>query len=414
MRNARFWALLLGLAALCAGTLRAQNAVTDWNTIASTTIVKNGGKPSGAGSVWFAYAAIAAYDAVNAIDHQFQPFYYSGTAPDDASEEAAAVAAAHRVLANYFPKQQTTLDLEFSTSLAGIQAPADAKAAGVAVGEASAAALIAVRTGDRLEATAPYMPGSGPGVWQPTPPKFLPAATPWLGQMRPFTMSSPSQFLPDGPTPLSSEAWEQDYNLTRILGAINSATRTPQQSEIGIFWTEHTPQQYARAFTYLASNYHLKVRDTARLMAILWTGAADASIGCFNGKYQYSFWRPVTAIPAGGGNPELSADPNWLPLAATPNHPEYPAQHGCITGAISQLIEGYFGTPEVHIVVDSSVFPDGIHIHTFENTHDLFGEVFWARIYTGFHFHHSLVDGGRLGKKVAKQLQMKYFRPVDD
>jgi hypothetical protein len=227
-------------------------------------------------------------------------------------------------------------------------------------------------------------------------------------------MSSPSQFLPDGPTPLSSEAWEQDYNLTRILGAINSATRTPQQSEIGIFWTEHTPQQYARAFTYLASNYHLKVRDTARLMAILWTGAADASIGCFNGKYQYSFWRPVTAIPAGGGNPELSADPNWLPLAATPNHPEYPAQHGCITGAISQLIEGYFGTPEVHIVVDSSVFPDGIHIHTFENTHDLFGEVFWARIYTGFHFHHSLVDGGRLGKKVAKQLQMKYFRPVDD
>lgn len=148
-------------------------------------------------------------------------------------------------------------------------------------------------------------------------------------------------------------------------------------------------------------------------MAMLWTGAADASIGCFNAKYHYSFWRPITAIPAGGGNPELSADPSWLPLAATPNHPEYPAQHGCITSAISHLIEGYFGTPEVHMVVDSLVFPDGIDTHIFENTHDLFPEVFWARIYSGFHFHHSLVDGGRLGKKVAEQLERKYFRPVD-
>lgn len=414
MRNTRFWGMLLFLAGLCSGTLRAQNVVTDWNAIASTTIVKNGGKPSGAGSVWFAYSAIAAYDAVNAIHRGFQPFYYSGKAPDGASEEAAAVAAAHRVLVNYFPTQQGTLDQEFSISLASIQATADAKSAGVSVGEASAAALIAARTGDGLEAMVPYTSGSGPGVWQPTPPKFLPAATPWLGQMRPFTMSSPSQFLPDGPTPLNSDEWEEDYNLTRILGAMNSTVRTPGQSEIGLFWTEHTPQQYSRAFGYLASNYHLNVEETARLMAILWTGASDASIGCFNGKYQYSFWRPVTAIPAGGGNSNLGADPNWLPLSATPNHPEYPAQHGCITGAISHLIKGYFGTSEVHVVVDSMVFSDGIHTHTFENTHDLFKEVFWARIYVGFHFHHSLVDGGRLGKKVAEQLLRRYFRPIDD
>ena len=414
MKNRKLLVSLVWTITAWSGMLPAQNVVTDWNAIASTTIVKNGGKPSGAGSVWFAYSAIAAYDAVNAIDRRFQPFYYSGASPEGASEEAAAVAAAHRVLVNYFPKQQATLDQEFSNSIAGIQAAAGSKTDGVAVGEASAAALIAVRTDDGLEATVPYRPGSGPGVWQATPPKFLPAATPWLGQMRPFTMNSPSQFLPNGPTSLSSDAWERDYNLTRILGAIDSTTRTPRQSEIGLFWTEHTPQQYARAFTYLASRYHLNLRDTARLMAILWTGAADASIGCFNAKYQYSFWRPVTAIPAGGGNPDLSADANWLPLAATPNHPEYPAQHGCITGAIAHLIEGFFGTPEVHIVVDSLVFPDGIHTHTFESTHDLYGEVFWARIYVGFHFRHSLMDGGRLGKKVADHLQSRYFRPVDD
>lgn len=194
---------------------------------------------------------------------------------------------------------------------------------------------------------------------------------------------------------------------------VDSTRRTPSQTEIGLFWTDQPAQQYARAFGYLAANYSLSVQDTARLMAILWTGAADAYIGCWNGKYTYSFWRPVTAIEAGGGNPDLVADSVWLPLGTTPNHPEYPAAHGCVTGAVSHLIEGYFGTPKVHIVVDSLVFPDGTHTHVFEDTHDLFREVFWARIYSGFHFHHSLHDGGELGKKVAHQLLRDHFQVLD-
>jgi hypothetical protein len=414
MNRAKSFVLLTCLAATSASTLRAQNVVTDWNTVASATIVKNGGKPSGAGSVWFAYAAIATYDAVNVINRKFEPFYYFGQAPAGASAEAAAVAAAHRVLVNYFPAQQTTLDSQFAASIAAIQASDAAKASGILVGEASAAALIAVRANDGLEANVSYNPGNGPGVWQPTPPAFLPAATPWLGQMEPFTMSSAAQFLPAGPTPLDSRQWKWDCNLTRTLGEVDSTRRTASQTEIGLFWTEHTPQQYARAFGYLAANYNLSVQDTARLMAILWTGAADASIGCFNGKYQYSFWRPVTAIQAGGGNSDLPIDSDWLPLGTTPNHPEYPAQHGCISNAISHLIEGYFGTPQVHIVVDSLVFPDGTHTHVFEDTHDLFKEVFWARIYAGFHFSHSLKDGGELGSDVAHQLLRDHFRKLNE
>src|SRR5208283_5090476 len=148
--------------------------------------------------------------------------------------------------------------------------------------------------------------------------------------------------------------------------------------------------QYARAFNYLAENQKLDVAESTRLMAILWTGFADAAIGCFNGKYHYSFWRPVTAIPDGGGNAALTADPGWMALGITPNHPEYPAAHACVTGAVSHLIEGYFRTPKVHLVVDSLAFTDGVHTHVFENTNDLFGEVFWARIYAGFHYYHSL------------------------
>jgi len=220
--------------------------------------------------------------------------------------------------------------------------------------------------------------------------------------------------LPQGPTPLASQHWKADYNLTRTLGAANSQRRTRAQTEIGLFWTEHTPQQYARALGYLAVHYQLSVSETARLFAMLWTGAADASIACFHAKYTYNFWRPVTAIPAGGGNGDLLMDPGWLPLGTTPNHPEYPAQHGCISNAIAHVIEAYFGTPRVHIVVDSTVFPDGVHTHTFEDTRDLFREVFWARIYAGFHFRHSLVAGGDLGRDVARELVANHFRPVSE
>lgn len=225
-------------------------------------------------------------------------------------------------------------------------------------------------------------------------------------------MTSPSQFLPGGPTPLTSDAWADDYNQTRLWGDANSTVRTPAQTEIGRFWTEHTGQQYARAFIYLADNYDLDVMESARLMAMLWTGFADAAIGCWNAKFAYSFWRPVTAIVAGGGNPDLIADTNWTPLGNTPNHPEYPAAHGCVTSAVSSVIRAYFRTPKVQIVVDSLAFGDGVHTHVFENTRDLFREVFRARIYAGFHYRHSLIDGGRLGRKVARQLNVKYFRPL--
>ena len=147
------------------------------------------------------------------------------------------------------------------------------------------------------------------------------------------------------------------------------------------------------------------------MMAMLWTGFADAGIGCFNAKYRYGFWRPVTAIQAGGGDSDLTADPGWLPLGTTPGHPEYPAAHGCVTGTVSSLIADFFGTPQVHILTDSIVFKDSVHQHTFEDTRDLMDEVFWARIYAGFHYHHSLEAGRTLGESVASQLARKYFRP---
>lgn len=397
-------------ATLLATRSQAQNVVTDWNTITSSTVITRGSKAGASSSPYFAYASIAVYDAVNAIHHRFQPFYYQGSAPDGTSDEAAAVAAAHRILVNYFPAQQSTLDAQFLASLLAITSTPEAKSAGMAAGEAAAAALIEARAGDGLEAPVLYTPGSGLGVWQPTPPAFGPAVFPWLGQMRPFTMTSASQFLPEGPSPLASEDWVDDYNQTRIFGEAHSVVRTPQQTEIGLFWTDNAAIQYTRAFNHLAANYRLDLVETARLIAILWTGYADAAIGCWDAKYHYSFWRPVTAIRAGGGNPNLTEDPNWTPLGVTPSHPEYPSAHTCVTGAVSSLVSDYFGTHKVHVVVDSHAFTDGVHTHVFDDTRDWFDEVFQARIYVGFHFAHSCEQGGTLGRSVAKQLFRRNFR----
>jgi hypothetical protein len=171
-------------------------------------------------------------------------------------------------------------------------------------------------------------------------------------------------------------------------------------------------------FNTLAVANHLGVEDSARLMAMLWAGYSDAAIGCFNAKYRFGFWRPVTAIAAGGGSSplfgastDLPADPTWTPSGgATPAHPEYPAAHGCITAAVSSLIADFFAATRVTISIDSKAFTDGVHQHTLTDTRDLMDEVFWARIYAGFHFFHSLEAGRQLGQSVASQVVRNHFR----
>jgi hypothetical protein len=411
----RFLVAALVIALLASTGLQAQNVVIDWNNIASTTIVTNAKAPSATSAVWFAYVQLAVYDAVNAIDHRYQPYLFTTDAPDGASKDAAAVAAAHRVLVTYFPSQQAGqagLDAQFAASVAAISDSPANISAGLAVGEASAQALITARANDGLLANIPYVPPVGPGFWQPTPPAFANPITPWLGQMVPFTMTSAMQFFPDeGPDALNSETWIDDYNQVKTLGALNSTVRTPQQTEIGLFWTEHTGQQYARAFRNLAMQKALNTSDTSRLMAMLWTGFADSAIGCWNAKFTFSFWRPVTAIRAGGGNPQLTGDPAWTPLAATPAHPEYPAAHGCVTGAVSTILAGYFRTQKVQFSVDSLVTHT---THTYDSTNDLMEEVEAARIYAGFHYHHSVVEGRELGRKVGHQLVKEFFRPSNE
>ena len=377
------------------------SVIKDWNVIASTVIVTNAGRPPGAGIVDLVYVTVAMYDAVNAIDGRYTVFAVSPTTPTaGASEEAAAIAAAYNVLKTFFPSQQAFLDAQYASSLAAIP-DGYSKSEGIAVGQEVATLFLAQRSGDGRNAPITYTPGTGPGAWQPTPPAFAPAQTPWIAQMRPFAMNSASQFRADPPPSLDSATWAADYNETRSLGDINSTTRTPEQTEIGRFYTEHTGAQYNRILREFAAEQNFSLADEARFMAQMSVSTGDAIIAVFDSKYLYGRWRPVTAIRA-------TDDPNWTPLAVTPGHPEYPAAHGAFTGALAEGLRQFFGTKDVTITLSSTVTNT---TRTFYNTDDLVKEIIGARIFGGMHFRTSSIEGKVQGTKAAKWVAKHYFLP---
>ena len=416
------FSIALGLAAvvLFNSQISRADAVSDWDAISLNTIVVTAKKGPPVAPVYFAYTEVAMYDAANSIDHRFTPFAVSLNAPAGASQDAAVIVAAHDVLAHYFPLQQSTLDAAEGTSLAAIPG-GQSKTDGIAVGVAVAAQWLALRAGDGVEAPVVYTPGHGPGIWEPvptfpapppnTPP---PPVAPWLPQFKPFALNSADQFLSEmePPPALSSQEWVDDFNLTKAYGALNSPVRTASQTEIGRFWADHTGAQYSRAFRNLVATQHLGTADAARLGAMQYVALADSLTACFDAKYHFAFWRPYTAIHDADtdGNPDTVADPNWVPLDPTPGHPEYPAAHGCATEALMDTLTAFFGTNQVPYTVTSSVTAT---THNFSSFRDVVREVDAARIYGGMHYHHSVVQGNVLGRKVAHHILKNYFLPAE-
>jgi hypothetical protein len=386
---------------------RAANPIVDWNQIALTTALTTPGT-----QIYLTYVNLAMYDAVNAIDGRYQQYGPEFHGPRNASVQAAAISAAYQTLLYYFPTQSVTLQSQYDSAIAAIP-DGQTKASGIAIGQIAAARIVALRTGDGRNANVPYTYPTSPvpGVWIPTPPAFVPPATPWVAQMLPFTMQNASQFRPvNGPPDLGSRQWAQEYNEVKLLGAVNSSVRTAAQTEMALFWTANPVATYFGAFDQLVIDRHLNLSKSARLLAMLSVAFTDGGIGCWDAKYHFSNWRPVTAIPNGDidGNPETEADSAWLPLAPTPPHPEFPAAHGCATGAIAETLENFFGTPNVKFSVNSAVTHT---THTYNNVRQLEAEAYWARIYAGFHFRHSLDEGFKLGHLVAKQLNQNFFQP---
>ena len=427
MRSIGAWlagaAALAALAALAAPAVARADAVTTWNAIASDAIVVTAGQTPHASALSFAMVQGSVYDAVNAIDGGHRPYLAAPPASPFDSKDAAAVTAAHDVLVALFPTQGSPLDVLRDASLAGIP-DGPAKERGIDVGEAAAKAMVDARADDGRGGSFTFTIGSTPGIWRPTPPNFGLDPTPWVGFVDPFLVPDAEMLRTDGPNDLASRAYAQDFNEVKELGSLSSARRTADQTKAAIFWQTQALAAWNGVFRSLAASRGLDIADAARLFAMENLAAADASIGCWNDKAYWNFWRPITAIREADtdGNPATEADPDWKPLfdpstpttgppLVTPGFPDHPSGHSCNSSAIVHTLQNFFGTDKIAFDVESSRFP-GSSRH-FDRFSAALKEIIDARVWGGIHFRTADVQGAVLGKKVANYLRKHYFQPVE-
>ena len=426
-----------------AGT--SADTVRDWNRFATAAIANaptapvmpGVGQPAHLIQLHLAMVQGAVYDAVNAIEGGYEP-YLAGVpaASPSASKRAAAATAAYNVLvglkvgsAPMLPQPvRDWLDPAYADSLEAIP-DGSAKDDGIAAGAAAAAGMLAARTGDGRFGPFTFTEGFDPGEWRLAPPQgplgiVARDPAPWVGFVKPFLVPDVEMLRTEGPNALTSAAYAEEFNEVRRLGSLTSTRRTADQTAAAVFWQDGTI--WNGVLRSLTTSEDLDIADSARLLAEANLAGADGSIGCWNDKAYWSFWRPITAIREAGrdGNPATEPDPNWVPLfdptipvsgapLVTPGFPDHPSGHGCISGAIARTLRAFFGTDKMEFTaVSPKCSPTPCPPRSYSRFSDALKEIIDARVWGGIHFRTADVQGAVLGKKVAHWLKKHYFKPV--
>jgi hypothetical protein len=394
--------------------------VTDWNKIMLQAALV---APPTSPLVMSRNGAIvqaSVFDAVNGVNPRYAPIHVQPAAPHGASRRAAAVQAAYAALVKLYPSQQSTFDAKLADSLAVIASGSaiensESIARGIEWGQAVADSIWSWRSTDGFTpAPPPFLGGSNVGQWRPTPPGFLPGAGPQFAYMTPWVMASPSQFRPAGPPALGGAQYASDFNETKTMGSLSSSTRTDDQTLLSKFWAStSTVSFWDTTAVALSTERHATLLDNARLLAMLNIAIADAAIACWEAKYHYVFWRPVTAIPLADtdGNSATEADPSWAPLITTPNFPEYPSGHSTTSGAAAAVLAKAFGET-ISFSVSSDVML-GV-VRSFSSFSAALDEIQDARVFGGIHFRSACVDGQAAGKEVGDFIIANSFSSIDD
>jgi hypothetical protein len=422
MRLVKSFCLLVpGLAMLfIASSIARADDVTDWNQhmLRAGTVA---GTPPIVMTRVAAIVQASMFDAVNGIDRKYTPVHVPAGAAAGASRRAAIVEAAYTALVALYPTQKGTFDARLAVSLTAIAVDPHETSAGIASGiawgQAAANGILSWRATDGFTpAPAPFLGGTGVGEWRPTPPAFLPGAVPQFAYMTPWSISSPSQFRPDGPPALTSARYTMDFNETKMMGSISSATRTADQTIYAWFWNASTVSYLWNHVAdvlieqgdrdegddsgHWRGQGHNSLLENARLLALLDLAMADAGIACWEAKYHYVSWRPVTAIPLADtdGNLATSPDPLWMTLFATPNFPEYPSGHSTVSAAAAVVLANFFGEKS-HFTVDNDLMI-GVS-RSFSSFSQALDEVKNARVFAGIHFRSACDDGQATGIQVG-------------
>lgn len=409
----------LSVLLLITGASGLADEVTDWNHIMLEATLTPPATPAPISTRSTAIVQAAVFDAVNGIDPRYTPIYVPPAAPRNASRRAAAVQAAYATLIRLYPAQSDTLDQQRSASLMGISQGWGAENSesiqkGIEWGQTVADAIWEWRSNDGFNQTLPpFTGGTAPGVWRPTPPAFAPGLAPQLAQVTPWVIQSPSQFRPSAPPALDSAEYTADFNEIKAMGSSSSTSRTPDETDAALFWNPRNPPDFwDPVATTLAENHHFSLLQTAHLLAQVNLAMSDAMIGCWDAKYTYVTWRPITAIQLADtdGNPDTLADPTWTPLLVTPPFPGYPSAHSCASSAAATVLAHYFGNATA-ITVTNDALPG--QTRSFGSFTAALEEVKDARVFGGIHFRTDCDAGQILGNSVGEYVIKHSLRQLD-
>jgi hypothetical protein len=395
--------------------------VLQWIGIMNDTALAGGTSPFFTSRI-AAMVSASVFDAVNGIDLRFQPLHVRPNAPDGASQRAAAVQAAYVILVDVYPGQSTALTNQLNASLAILALTENKQsiAAGVAWGQTVADAIWAWRLTDGFAPPPPPFEGvlgivgtpAAVGYWRPTPPLNAPGAGVQLATMTPWVLVRASQFRLPPPYALNSAQYVADLNETKTMGAFSGSPRTADQSELALFWQSNTPLTWDRVAAQISAERGLSFHENVYLFTLLNVTMADAVIACWDSKYRYSFWRPITAIRE--GLTPADADPMWEPWLdffkpGTPAFPEYPSAHASISGSAAFVLASIFGD-NTSFTVTSESRPGSRSFSSFSSA---VSEIADARVFGGIHFRTSCDLGNTLGRAVANFVATHAMRPLE-
>ena len=380
------------------------NPVVDWNRTLLMIVRTPKAQPASVHPTRsFAIMHAAIYDAVNAIDQHHQPYMVRLTnVSRDASQDAAAAAAAHDVLVALYPSFSTALNAKLQDSLADIS-DASNLAEGVRIGQTVAARLLALRANDGSSVSPfPYAFGTTPGAHQSTPPNFpaQPQFTHW-SQVTPFALPRANMFRPGPPPALTSDRYADAFNEVKSFGMIGGTASSADQALTGRFWNGAIQNYWNEIAQSVTDARDLRTAERARVFALLNLALADSVIAFYDAKYTYNLWRPVTAIRGADtdNNPETMSDPTWLPeVGNTTPDPSYPGAHAVISAAAVDVLIALLKRDRFNLTVTSEVLP-GV-MRTFESL-SAADEATLSRVFAGVHFRFDLTSGSQLGQRVA-------------
>ena len=384
--------------------------ITTWNQVAVNTLV-NSVSPPAAGPtnfIYFAFTHLAMHNAVNGITGEYQLYLSDEHANMSASPEAAAAAAAHRILRTYFPAQAVALDAQLAASLAAIPDNVR-KEQGIAFGVRAADHLIGLRTNDGRHAAVTVPSATEAGDWRPTPPGFVGFGSAWLGGVRPLALDSHDRFDPGPPPAIDSATYLEEYNEVKAYGKSDSAVRTADQTQTALFFSDAGIVPIQAAVRKLVTDRGLDISDSARLFAAVETSIADTAGTVWNAKLQYMWWRPVTAIQMGDtdGNDATEGDPTWLPRITTPPYPDWPSGLCGVVGAVTTVLTRLNGMVDLSI---TSAAAGETRYFAFKD--DLVGPAVDARVWSGIHFRTADEVSIGIGTNVANYVLDRYFAPA--